>query len=99
MSRDDEFSVNPRSLYIVVVKADEQILWNDEADGDYRMVLHRILFHTGRRRALVLVSAVSYAMSGTDGGHSRLGRVPIVAISGDHTAEHQVKSATCLRAQ
>eukprot|EP00286_Rhodomonas_abbreviata_P029215 CAMPEP_0181296760 /NCGR_PEP_ID=MMETSP1101-20121128/4874_1 /TAXON_ID=46948 /ORGANISM="Rhodomonas abbreviata, Strain Caron Lab Isolate" /LENGTH=346 /DNA_ID=CAMNT_0023401643 /DNA_START=278 /DNA_END=1314 /DNA_ORIENTATION=+ len=48
MSREDEFSVNPKSLYIVVVKAEEKTIMGNEDDGDYRMVLHRILLHTGR---------------------------------------------------
>lgn len=54
MSREDEFSINPRSLYLVIVASDADVYSASNPDGDYRMVLHRILFHTGRPPVLAV---------------------------------------------
>jgi len=54
MSRDDEFSLNPKALYIVVVRGDVGVIASNSTDGDYRIILHRILFYTGRVPVFVL---------------------------------------------
>ena len=48
MSRDDEFALNARALYIVLVQGDGSVILSNSPDGDYRMILHRIFFCTGR---------------------------------------------------
>ena len=61
MSRDDEFTLNAKALYIVVVTGDGSVIASNDPEGDYRMILHRIMFCTGRVPILALSSPESAA--------------------------------------
>jgi hypothetical protein len=61
-----------RSVYVVVVEADEEVLGGALPEGDYRMVLHRVLAGTGRIAVVAIAGESRPSRPSTDGAGWRL---------------------------